>query len=104
MDEALRVHPDEECWIKADVCDLVCSLEESLRLEWNGDVDLDDGKLQKLYFSYRQRLDGLEHLTKLRSDVYLVIMTLNREESDLTIDLKFISECKSVLFSHFTTW
>ena len=47
-----------------------------------------------MYFSYRQRLDGL---TKLRSDVHLVLMTLNREESDLTIDLKFISECKLVL-------
>lgn len=73
---------------------MVCSLEESLRLEWNGDVDLDDGRLQKLYHSYRQRLDGLEHLTKLRSDIHLVLITLNREESDITTDLKFISECK----------
>ena len=30
---------------------------ESTTLEWNGDVDLNDGKLQEQYRAYRQRLD-----------------------------------------------
>ena len=30
---------------KGDGCDLVSGLEESLRQEWNGDVDLGNGEL-----------------------------------------------------------
>ena len=39
-----------------DGCDLRSGLMESVRLEWAGDVDLDDGQLQRMYSAYIQRL------------------------------------------------
>ena len=70
------------------------SLEESIRLEWNGDVDFGDGKLQQLYKSYCQRLRGLEYIdfSKFRSHPQLVLMALNLEGSYLTDDLKFLTD------------
>lgn len=64
LDEASLQHQNDSWWVKADGCDLVSSLEESMRLEWNGDVDFGDGKLQQLYESYHQCLQGLEDLFK----------------------------------------
>lgn len=40
IEEALRLLPSANWWIKADGVDVISSLEESMRLEWNGDVDL----------------------------------------------------------------
>ena len=56
MDEAHRTHPNAWWWVKADGCDLVSGVCESTKLEWSGDVDLNDGDLQKLYEVYRRRL------------------------------------------------
>ena len=53
MDEAHRTHPNAWWW---DCCDLVSGVCESTKLEWIGDVDLNDGDLQKLYEVYRRRL------------------------------------------------
>ena len=47
LDEAVKVLPNEEWWIKSDGCDVIPGLTESVRLEWSGDVDLGDGSLQK---------------------------------------------------------
>lgn len=49
--------PQAKWWIKADGCDVISSLEESLRLEWNGDVDLGDGKCQALHDAYLKHLN-----------------------------------------------
>ena len=76
------------------------SLEESVNLEWNGDADLGDGKLQKLYKSYRQRLQGLEELSKLTSHPQLVLMALNQEGSDITDDLKFLTDGMLTLYKY----
>ena len=35
--------------------DLTCSLQESVSGEWNGDVDLGDGKLQLLISEYEKK-------------------------------------------------
>ena len=65
-----RKHPCSiQMKVGADGCDLVSSLEESVR---NGDVDFGDSKLQQLYESYRQRLQSLKDLSKLRSHPQLV--------------------------------
>ena len=32
---------------------------ESTKLQWNGDVDLNDGKLQEQYQAYRKRLASI---------------------------------------------
>ena len=74
------------------------SLEESIKLEWNGDVDFGDGKLQKLYKTYRQRLLGLEELSKLTSHPQLVLMALNREGRDITDDLKLLTDGMLTLY------
>lgn len=45
----MTVHPDSWWWVKADGVDLVPGLGESMRREWSGDVDLNDGSLQEQY-------------------------------------------------------
>ena len=56
LDEAHRTHPNAWWWVKGDGCDLVSGVCESTKLEWSGDVDLNDGDVQKAYEVYRQRL------------------------------------------------
>ena len=43
-------------WIKGDGVDVVQGLRESVRGQWSGDVDLNDGQLQSLYLEYKQQL------------------------------------------------
>ena len=54
--EAIRKLTHSQCdarfWIKADATDVKAVLLESERGEWNGDVDLGDGKLCKLEEEY----------------------------------------------------
>ena len=52
MDEAHRLLPHARWWIKGDGVDLLCSLQESVSGDWNGDVDLGDGQLQLLRAEY----------------------------------------------------
>ena len=54
---------DSHWWIKSDGCDVVSSLMESMRNEWNGDVDLGDGAVQKLHAEYCKRLELIEDLS-----------------------------------------
>ena len=63
LDEATSVHPNSWWWIKADGCDLVKGLTESVNREWSGDVNLYPEALEKLFTEYKERvkfLDGLE--------------------------------------------
>ena len=62
LDEASRTHPNAWWWIKTDGCDLIEGLGESTRLDWSGDIDMNDGELQKLYKAYRERLDLIDGL------------------------------------------
>ena len=74
LDEAARTHPNAWWWVKADGCDLVEGLGESTKLDWSGDVDMNDGQLQQMYKSYRERLDfigGLGKKNRKDSDVIL---------------------------------
>ena len=57
LEEAAKNHPNSWWWLKADGCDLSKGLKESARLQWSGDVDLNDGSLQKQYKIYRTRLE-----------------------------------------------
>ena len=41
-------------WIKGDGVDVVSGLGESIRGQWSGDVDLNDGSLNSLYCKYKQ--------------------------------------------------
>ena len=42
-------------WIKGDACDVVSGLGESVKGEWSGNIDLNDGKLKSLYDQYCDR-------------------------------------------------
>jgi len=47
LDDTAKYHPDAWWWLKADGCDINPGLKESVKRQWSGDVDLDDGLLQK---------------------------------------------------------
>ena len=51
--------------------------QQSIKLKWSGDVDFGDGKLQWLYKSYHQRLQGFEDIDflKFKSNPKLVLAT-----------------------------
>ena len=56
LDAAARRSPNARWWMKGDGCDLTEGLKESTHLRWSGDVDLDDGELQREYQHYRETL------------------------------------------------
>ena len=88
--EAHQAHPSARWWVKADGCDIVSGLEESLRNEWNGDVDLGTGDLQKMYHNYLGRLKRIQSLATLRAQDALDVVL--QEKTDLTDDLNSILE------------
>ena len=103
LDDASRVHPSAKWWIKADGCDIVSGLEESVRLEWNGDVDYGTSELQLLYSSYRHRLDLIEKLSSddpLEDRRQFVLENLQREYNVLCADINFIGEGETVSHIH----
>ena len=93
LDEAHRLLPNAKWWIKADGCDVVKSLEESLRYEWKGDVDLGHGECQRLH---REYLDRLQSLTSLTSDIFVsegrqhVVSCLQSLKCRIVKDLDFM--------------
>lgn len=66
-------------------------LGESMRTEWSGDVDLNDGSLKEQYQGYIQRLDFIKNLG-LEDRKYYVVQDLNRIYEELASDLNFINE------------
>ncbi len=71
--------PDDEWWIKSDGCDVISGITESMRLEWGGDVDLGDGKLQaqrKEYLDQISLVKGLVRDTTVPHKRSLVISDL----------------------------
>ena len=97
IEEALRLLPSANWWIKADGVDVISSLEESMRLEWNGDVDLGDGHTQALYEKYRGRLKSAEDLDLSLGNVHSVaecVPVLLEIQQAICDDLEFINKCK----------
>ena len=47
-------------------CDLVKGLKESVKLQWSGDVDLNDGCLHKQYDEYKKHLESRKGCTELK--------------------------------------
>jgi len=62
--ELVKCNPKGRFWIKADGTDVKAALQESLGREWNGDVDLLDGKLQDIRREYEGRISSCETITK----------------------------------------
>ena len=53
LDEACKHHPHAWWWVKADGCDLVSGLAESVSEIWHGDVDLNNGELEHITLPIR---------------------------------------------------
>ena len=95
LDEAGRTHPNAWWWIKTNRCDLVSRLRESTKLEWSGDIDLNDGQLQKMHENYRRYLTfvsgiGLED----RWNPTLIMEDLSTCNKQLAEDVSFIVTSK----------
>ena len=58
----MKSHPDSQWWLKADECDVVKGLKESVRMKWSGDVDLNDSSLQRDYDAYQYRLEQIKKI------------------------------------------
>ena len=94
LDEAAQAHPDSWWWLKTDGCDIVKGLKESTKLQWSGDVDLNDGSLQEQYETYRKRLEFVKKLG-LNIEHCEVTGQLKRILDDISDDLKFIYSGKN---------
>lgn len=92
LSEATRTHPGVQWWVKADGCDLVEGLGESVNLDWSGDVDMNDGKLHQLYKHYRERLNFIGSLG-IKERRNTILQDLNAIIKDIE-DVSFISTSK----------
>ncbi len=78
-------------WIKGDGCDLVSGLKESVSHEWSGDVDLNDGQLQKQYEQYRQHLHFIQGIgLGSRQSRFAILVDLKTVEGSVTADLELL--------------
>ena len=93
LDEASAAHPSSYFWIKADGCDIVKGLNESVSGNWNGDVDLNDGKLQLQFDNYQQRLKFVENIgLPPRHKKEQVSLDLRHVENEIILDVSFITK------------
>ena len=75
---------------------------ESVRLEWAGDVDLDDGQLQRMYSAYIQRLTFVQEIgSGSRSDSASIVEDLKECLRFLLVDKDFLlkSKCTSMIYN-----
>lgn len=93
LDEAGRVHPNSWWWIKADGCDIVSGLSESVSGEWSGDVNLNEGVLDTLYKEYKERLEWVMSIG-LRNGKDNLEEDLDLIWHQITDDIKFIGTSK----------
>ena len=76
-------------------CDITKGLKESTKLEWTGDVDLNDGSLQEEYKAYRERLTFIETIGKdKRCSNEIIQVQLEKILGYIIDDLKSIHSCK----------
>ena len=64
MKDLKSANPDGRFWIKLDGTDVKPALLESMRKEWNGDVDLGNGELQALRCEYDERNSAFKEAPK----------------------------------------
>jgi len=80
-------------WIKTDGTDVKAALQESLRQELNGDVDLLDGKLQDIRREYEARISSCETISEdnniSREDLVIAFAALI---ATLEEDIEFLDD------------
>lgn len=62
-----EVNPEGQYWLKLDGTDLKDSLQHSVKDVWNGDVNLNDGKLDTLREQYESRLNWMNSIHTLNN-------------------------------------
>lgn len=87
LDQAVKVLPHVHWWIKADGVDVVSGLCDG---QWSGDVDLNDGSLQKLFEEYTYWLEFIAELGLVRMDVHQIETDLVLLEINLKDDLDYL--------------
>jgi len=90
----VKHHPIDWWWVKADGCDLISGLSESAKGIWTGDVDLNDGALEKQYIEYKTKLVTIENLQP--SSVNL-LSDLENQLQQLKRNMEFLHKCKKLL-------
>ena len=88
LDELKRANPDGRFWLKLDGTDVKTGIQESMKGKWNGDVDLLDGKLERLRKEYDLRLEMLTR-TKGKKVVKTCLLSI---VSDLKEDVVFLGD------------
>ena len=91
LEEGKKVHPNAKWWVKADGCDLIVALGESVNGDWSGDVDLNDGDLAEQHSEYLARVSHIEELCKDLTNREECSSELNGE---LCKDIEFVSKRK----------
>ena len=92
LDQAASVHPDAWWWIKTDGVDIVRGLGESMRGEWSGDIDLNDGSLKIMYDEHQKLLKFIDDMGIVQS---CYITELKEVDELLLKDLIHITKCKN---------
>ena len=93
MDEAARVHPQSWWWVKADGCDLVSGLSESVRGQWNGAVDLNDNSLQQQFKAYQYELEFVKKIVgQGRTGIASITQDMELLKHKLTAKVQFVSD------------
>ena len=77
--------------------DVVTGLGDSCDGKWSGDVDLNDGSLQKLFEEYMCRLEFIAELGLARMDIHQIETDLALLETNVKDDLDFLCSGKYVL-------
>ena len=98
LDEGAKHHPNSWWWVKADGCDLISGLAESTRGVWSGDVDLNDGALNKQYQEYNNRLLTIKNLKSSNANL---LSQLDDQVQQLKMNIEFLHESKEILATQF---
>ena len=87
-----QANPDGRFWIKIDGTDVKTALMESMRGEWNGDVDLGDGELQMLRENYDERLKGIVALAEKGQSRESLVSKLSVRIKTISDDVNFLNK------------
>ncbi len=91
-DQAVSEHLDAWWWIKTDGVDIVRGLGESMRGEWSGDIDLNDGSLKSMNNEHQKLLKFIDD----KGIVQSCYRTELKEVDELILkDLTHITKCKN---------
>ena len=91
LQKLASLNPGARWWIKGDGTDVVKGLWLSVSGEWSGDVDLNDGKLQHLYTSFRDTLTWISKIGLDTSDIAYIKKDIEKALAIISSDLNFIS-------------